>query len=91
MLKDKFDIDIEEALDGKFAVEMFEEALQNPCRCPNRVYRLILMDLSMPIMSGQDASRRILELQGEQDLTRIVALTAFTNEKTYEECAAIGI
>ena len=91
MLKDKFNLDIHEALDGKFAVEMFNQAIQNPCRCPNRAYKIIFMDLSMPIMSGQDASRHILELQGEQDLTRIVALTAFTNSKTHEECGIIGI
>ena len=91
MLKDKFQMDIEEALDGKFAVEMFEEAIQKPCGCPNRAFKLIFMDLSMPIMSGQEASKRILAMQGDQDLARIVVLTAFTNDHTHEECANIGI
>lgn len=46
------------------------------------------MDLSMPTMGGIEASRQIFNLQAssEEDLCRIVALTAFTNASNIKEC-----
>ena len=52
----------------------------------------------MPEMDGKEASKRILShvqkaIQDgeEEELTHIVALTSFTNEKNIEECLSIGI
>jgi CheY-like chemotaxis protein len=39
---------------------MFKELLDKPCGCMLRTYRLIIMDLGMPVMDGKEASRIIL-------------------------------
>jgi len=63
-MKLKFDI----ANDGVEAVEMFK----------NNRYDTILMDENMPNMGGIEATKRILEIEREQNLphTPIIALTA---------------
>ena len=52
MLKENFDIEIEMTGDGLKALELFTEGFNKPCKCPNRAYKLIFMDLQMPVMDG---------------------------------------
>lgn len=52
MLQDLYNITPEEAENGQVAVNMFKEGLSKECKCPNRAYKLILMDIQMPIMDG---------------------------------------
>ena len=93
LIKDKYDMDADEAVNGKIGVEMFKKGLDKPCGCPDRAYKLIFMDLQMPVMEGKEASRKILSMQAElgQELTRIIVLTAFSNLNTLQECKAIGV
>ena len=50
------------------------------------------MDLGMPEMNGQDASRIILdEVKERKCETSIVAVTSFTNAKVEQECLEIGM
>lgn len=56
MVKKNYGLDIDIASNGKEAVEMYQLRLRRNCKCPLRPYKLILMDLSMPVMSGQEAS-----------------------------------
>ena len=76
---------------------MFKATLDKPCGCMLRTYRLIIMDLGMPVLDGKEASRIILQMQKEvqlpdqDELTRIVALTSFTSQKIVDECLAIGM
>ena len=44
MLQD-FTKNIHEAANGQIAVDLFKQALDNPCGCKNRAYKLIFMDL----------------------------------------------
>ena len=55
-------MDIEEACNGAVAVQMYSDALLKQCGCRDRAYRLIIMDLQMPIMGGMEASRIIMDL-----------------------------
>lgn len=50
---------------------------------------LILMDISMPIMSGIEATRTLRLLPGGGDL-KIVALTAHAMESARQECLEAG-
>ena len=49
-------------MNGQMAVDMFKQGLDKECKCPNRAYKLILMDINMPIKNGFDASEEILSL-----------------------------
>ena len=42
---DNMDFFIEKANDGTVAVEMIKKCLEKPCKCANRVFKLIVMDL----------------------------------------------
>ena len=52
LIKDSFNIDIEIAVDGLIAVNMYKAALEKRCGCEFRAFRLIIMDLGMPNMNG---------------------------------------
>ncbi|MEL6768082.1 MAG: response regulator [Pseudomonadota bacterium] len=55
--------------------------------------KLILMDVSMPVMNGYDATRRIreLELAGDDPACRIVGLTAHALEGDRDRCLDAGM
>ena len=42
---DKYKIKPTEAANGKIAIEMFKEAMDKPCKCSNRAYKLVFMDI----------------------------------------------
>jgi two-component system sensor histidine kinase/response regulator len=69
---------VEIAENGKEAVEMVQ----------NKDYDIVLMDVTMPIMNGYQATEEIRE--GKPDLP-IVALTAADCEDEKQECHAVGM
>jgi two-component system sensor histidine kinase/response regulator len=56
-------------------------------------YSVILMDCQMPEMDGFEATRKIRELEGEQNLphTRIIAMTASVMKEDRDLCLAAGM
>jgi CheY-like chemotaxis protein len=75
---------IDAAENGVKAVELFE-------RDPER-YRLILMDLQMPVMDGYTASRRIRAgVSPNAAAVPIVAMTANVSREDIENCLASGM
>jgi len=59
LLQTYFQMESDSAANGLIAVEKFKQSQK--C-CP---YRLIFMDMSMPVMDGREASRKILQLIDE--------------------------
>ena len=68
---------VAEAADGQLAVELARQALPD----------LVLMDLSMPVLNGADATRRIL---AERPETRVVILTSFSERERVADALQAG-
>lgn len=82
---DKLSLPYDEAPDGEKALNMFTA---NPYR-----YFLILTDISMPIMDGNQATACMRELEKKQKLPRttIVALSGVSNEESKKVSFASGV
>lgn len=62
MVKENFKLEVDEALNGKIALDMFKKGFEKKCGCNDRAYKLIFMDLQMPVMGGVEASQEIMKL-----------------------------
>ena len=67
MLHDKYHIDIEEAHNGQICIDKYLRQYHKPCGCKNRTYRLIFMDIGMPVMDGKEAIRQLMNIIREGD------------------------
>ena len=74
------EIELVEAQNGKIALQKFRESLNKPCNCPDKGFRLILMDIQMPVMGGIEAAEKIIK----ERPTTIVALTSYTAKDVHK-------
>jgi CheY-like chemotaxis protein len=81
------------AYSGEEAIKMVLNRANNPCskHCFN--YQMILMDCSMPIMDGFEATRRLRAYmtQGTIPEIPIIGCTAYTSSDKYNECLTNGM
>ena len=78
----KFPIEIDEAEDGKMAVDMFKE----------NKYDIVLMDMQMPVVDGFTATRiiRDWEKKNHRSETPILALTAYAMKEDRAKTLGAG-
>lgn len=60
ILSETFQLSVDKALNGADAVAKFRKAITK--KCCNIRYKLILMDLNMPVMDGYRAAQEILKM-----------------------------
>ncbi len=78
---DKIGVQVDTAEDGLVAVE----------KVKRHDYHLIFMDVQMPKLDGQSATRRIRSMEGRETIPYIVALTANVTNDHKEECLQSGM
>ena len=81
LLLEKLGYRVETAENGEKAVEVFQE----------RSFDAVIMDLSMPVMDGYEATERIRSLEGDRGHTPIIALTANALDSDRERCYQVGM
>ncbi len=73
-------MDVELAENGEVALEMLEQEDD---------FRLVLMDIMMPVMDGYEATSRIRKNERTADLP-IIALTAYAEDEDQDKCLDAG-
>ena len=100
-IQTKFGAEVQEAENGKLALEIFVEGLAKPCKCQTKVPLLVFMDIQMPVMDGIVATKEIWRAINNYNRSvteqehmlkpKIVALTAYQDKKTVSECKQVGL
>lgn len=76
-----------------FPVEIAENGMEAIDRFQNGSFRIVLMDLQMPIMNGFDSSEKIraFEKSKKRKPALIIALSANTVKEDIERCFVVGM
>ena len=79
----KYNVDLIFADNGEFGVDAYNKSVPD----------LILMDVSMPVMNGMEATREIRKIEQDKGMPRcpIVALTANAMQGDREQCLMAGM
>jgi len=88
-LIEDYGLNVKTALNGKEAIQRVQEEAE----IFGRGFKMILMDLQMPVMDGFEATRTLIGMmeKGEILETPIVALTANDGEDDIEMCLNVGM
>jgi len=98
-------IEIDVAWNGQEAVDQYQKNYIKECNNSDckRLYKLIIMDIGMPIKDGYEASKEILQLEKnlnkmalkdettKNEKCEIIALTSFSDKTTNDICKKIGM
>ncbi|CDW87830.1 pas pac sensor hybrid histidine kinase [Stylonychia lemnae] len=98
ILKEMFGLAVDKAFNGLEAVNLFNKKILK--KCCDMKYKLILMDLNMPIMDGYESTQQILAQfkrlypdgsYPNGDKMQIIAVTAFVNDENVKMCYQVGM
>lgn len=80
------------ANNGQQALDLVKEQVQLRCNCCLQ-FKLILMDINMPIMDGHEATRNLKAMMEKKEIpsTKIVAVTAYVNDDDKVKCFESGM
>ena len=78
----KFNLKADCAGDGKECLKLIQEKIDKNCKCDKNKYKIIFMDISMPVMDGIEAAKNIQKLIDEKKLynsLKIIFISAHAN------------
>ncbi|CAK56993.1 unnamed protein product (macronuclear) [Paramecium tetraurelia] len=91
-LLNQHNIKMESAYNGEQAVQMVKKRFTQSCCC--KTYKLIFMDIEMPISNGYQASKEITTILNKNKLTDqtvIVMCSAYNGDENSNKAKACGI
>jgi CheY-like chemotaxis protein len=86
----KLSISCDTALNGKIALEKIVQSQQRKCCSP---YALVLMDCSMPVMDGYEATEKIVKMMNKKEIAplTVIGVTAYTSTEHLDNCIKSGM
>jgi CheY-like chemotaxis protein len=78
----KFKLEADCAQNGQECLDMIKNKQKKNCKCPKGKYKIILMDITMPIMDGIEAAKNIQKMIDEHELydtIKIIFISAHVN------------
>ena len=77
-----FKLEADFASDGQECLNKIKEKQEKNCNCPKNKYKLVLMDITMPVMDGIEAAKNIQKMIDEKKLyntIKIIFISAHVN------------
>lgn len=81
-----FPVEVVRLRDGQEALDFFLRETPSVIACRT----LVVLDLGLPKISGQDVLKRVKRKQPTAETPHIVVLSGSSNPRDREECAALG-
>ena len=78
----KFKLQADTAENGQECIKMIKEKIQKSCKCDKNKYKIIFMDITMPVMDGIEAAKNIQKMIDNKEIydsIKIVFVSAHTN------------
>ena len=78
----KFKLEADFAQNGQECLDMIKNKQKKNCKCPKGKYKIVLMDITMPIMDGIEAAKNIQKMIDKQELydtIKIIFISAHVN------------
>ena len=84
---------ISKAIHGEEAIKRVQKRKELPCSESCKTFKLIFMDLSMPVMDGFQATLELKELMNTKEVPEIpiIACTAFVDNEKTQKCYKCGM
>ena len=77
-----FKLEADFASDGQECINKIKEKQEKNCNCPKNKYKLVLMDITMPVMDGIEAAKNIQKMIEEKqlyDTIKVIFISAHIN------------
>jgi len=86
MLK-KFNVDCDSSTNGQECIEAIENKKKLKCNCYKHNYKLIFLDMMMPVMNGLEAAKKIQKMIDDKEISelKIIIVSAHIEENLLKQ------
>ena len=78
----KFKLKADSAENGKECLKLLKEKMEKKCKCEKNKYKIIFMDITMPVMDGIEAAKNIQKMIDNKEINdniKIIFISAHAN------------